>query len=154
MKTSGFGFRSMNFAAAIVSACFVLSSCSKENIAPSTSAQASEEVAARKAPIRIVRKKIIVVNPDVKPGVRDNGAVVLADHKIDIDHRDHPGRESAEEEIRTEGLGGMGRSLRDNSIIENHRYPSGNQIHPRTVMPRTDGGKIQVLSKEIITDES
>jgi len=154
MKTSAFGFRSMSFTAAIVSACFVLSSCSKENIAPSSSTQVSEEVAARKAPIRVVRRKIVVVNPDVKPGVRDNGAVVLADYKMDINRKDHPGRESAEEEIWTDGLGGMGNSMRDRSIIEDHRCPSGNQAHPRTVMPRTDGGKIQVLSKEIITDES
>jgi|NOAtaT_5_FD_contig_91_1228726_length_490_multi_3_in_0_out_0_1 hypothetical protein len=154
MKTSAFGFRSMSFAATIVSACFVFSSCSKENIAPSTSAQASEEVAARKAPVRIIRKKIVVTDPDIRPGVRDNSGVVLADYKIDINSKDHPGRESAEEEIRTEGLGGTGRSMRDNSTIENHRYPSGNQYHPRVVMPRTDERKMERLTKEISTDES
>ena len=152
MRTSDFGFRSMSFAAAITAA-FVFTSCSKENIAPSTSTQATEEVAARKAPVRIFRRKIIVSNPDVKPGVRDNRGIVLADYKIDINNDDQNGRESAEEEIRTDGMGGMGRSMRDNSTIENQRNPSGNQFHPRVVTPRTDN-KMEVVKKEIITDES
>ena len=154
MRTSDFGFRSMSFAAAIVTAAFAFSSCSKENIAPSSSSQASEEVAARKAPVTIIRKKIIVSNPDIRPGVRDTRGVVIADHKIDINHRDQPGRESAEEEINTDGMGGMGRSMNDNSTIENHKYRYGNQFHPRVVMPKPDGRKMEVVTKEIVTDES
>ena len=152
MRTSDFGFRSMSFAAAIVTAAFVFSSCSKENIAPSASAQATEEVAARKAPVRIFRRKIIVTNPDIRPGVRDNRGIVLADHKIDINN-DQDSRESAEDEIRTDGMGGTGRSMKDNSVIENHKYPSGNQFHPRTMTPRTDND-LDVEKKEIIITES
>lgn len=152
MRTSDFGFRSMSFAAAIVTAAFVFSSCSKENIAPSTNDQTSEEVAARKAPVKIFRRKIIVTNPDIRPGVRDTRGVVLADHKIDIDNN-QDSRESAEDEIRTDGMGGIGRSMKDNSVIENHKFPSGNQFHPRTMTPRSDND-MKVVKKEIIVTES
>jgi len=152
MRTSDFGFRSMSFAAAIVTAAFVFSSCSKENIAPSTNDQTSEEVAARKAPVKILRRKIIVTNPDIRPGVRDTRGVVLADHKIDIDNN-QDSRESAEDEIRTDGMGGIGRSMKDNSVIENHKFPSGNQFHPRTMTPRSDND-MKVVKKEIIVTES
>jgi len=152
MRTSDFGFRSMNFAAAIVTAAFVFSSCSKENIAPSTNDQTSEEVAARKAPVKIFRRKIIVTNPDIRPGVRDTRGVVLADHKINIDNN-QDSRESAEDEIRTDGMGGIGRSMKDNSVIENHKFPSGNQFHPRTMTPRSDND-MKVVKKEIIVTES
>jgi hypothetical protein len=152
MRTSDFGFRSMSFAAAIVTAAFVFSSCSKENIAPSTNDQTSEEVAARKAPVKIFRRKIIVTNPDIRPGVRDTRGVVLADHKINIDNN-QDSRESAEDEIRTDGMGGIGRSMKDNSVIENHKFPSGNQFHPRTMTPRSDND-MKVVKKEIIVTES
>ena len=154
MRTSDFGFRSMSFAAAITAA-FVFTSCNKENIAPSTSTQATEEVAARYAPVRIFRRKIIVSNPDVKPGVRDARGVVLADYKIDINNNDHSGRESAEEEIKTDGMGGMGTSIRDNSTIEFHKHPAGRTFHPRVVNPREEkGSDMQVVKKEIVTIES
>ena len=155
MRTSDFGFRSMSFAAAIVSACFVFSSCSKENIGPSTSAQVSEDGAARK-PVSIIRKKIVVTNPDIKPGIRqDDGSVKLSDYKIDINHNDNSGRESAEEEIKTDGMGGLGTSIRDNSTIEFQKHPAGRTFHPRVVKPRVEkGSDMQVVKKEIVKIES
>jgi len=155
MRTSDFGFRSMSFAATIVSACFVFSSCNKENIQPSTSTQVTEDAAARKAPVSIFKKKIIVCHPDVKPGIRkDEGAVKLTDYKIDINNNDNSGRESASDEIKTDGLGGLGRSIRDRSNIENSSQTTTRAFHPRNAKPRTDTRKMEVLKDEILTDES
>jgi len=155
MRTSDFGFRSMSFAAAIVSACFVFSSCSKENIGPSTSAQVTEDAAARK-PVSIIRKKIVVLDPDVKPGIRkDNGAVKLSDYKIDINNNYNSGRESAADQIKTDGMGGLGTRIRDNSTIEFQKHPAGLTFHPRVVNPREEkGSDMQVVKKEIIKIES
>lgn len=158
MRTSDFGFRSMGFTAAILTACFAFSSCSKENISPSTSAQGSDEIAARRAAPSIIRRKLfpVTVNPrdaEVIPGAGDDRGGVISDYKIDINH--HTGAESAEDEIRTEGMGGIGRSKSADSNIEFKKYPAGCTFHPRVTKPRTENDRnMEVRTKVINTNES